>query len=75
MRDLPKRVTLRLVIHPSMVEGRGLAAWTLIREVTRGRVPSAEVWAQGNIPLAGPDPSYEQVLEAIDGIVGPQLLA
>lgn len=57
--------TIRLVIHvpPS---GHERAPWSLIATTVRAGVPSAQILLDGTVPLHGPRPGIEEIMDALD---------
>lgn len=60
--------TIRLAIHVPTSETER-APWTLVAQTVRAGVPSAQILLDGTVPLHGPRPGIEQILDAVDAAV------
>ena len=59
---------VRLAVHVPPTNG-DRANWSLIAVGVKRGVPSAQILLDGTVPLQGPAPSTEEILDALDSIV------
>lgn len=64
---------VRLSIHVPHVEG-ATARWSLIATGVKRGIPSSQVLLDGTVPLPGPAPTTEEIVEAIDAIARQSML-
>lgn len=74
MRELPRRQTIRLIVHVPVGDRDGLAAWSLMSVIEGGPVPHGEHWLAGYIPMHGPRVDEARALIALDAIVSQHML-
>lgn len=74
---MPDRISnyrvVRLALHVPPTGGER-AHWSLIATGVRGGIPSSTVLLDGVVPLQGPAPTTEEILEAIDSLVRANML-
>lgn len=64
---------VRLALHVPPTGG-DRAHWSLIATGVRNGIPSSVVLLDGMVPLPGPAPTLEEILEAIDSLVRQSML-
>lgn len=60
--------TVRLAIHVPLTDSER-APWSLVAQTVRAGVPSAQILLDGTVPLRGPRPGIEEILDALDAAI------
>lgn len=68
MDKISRYRTVRLAIHVPLA-GTERAPWSLVAQTVRSGVPSAQILLDGTVPLTGPRPGIEEILDALDAAV------